>query len=330
MTVKGKSRMKLGVLSGATAAAVVLVAAALAFACTPQAEISLTPSVGPAGSTITVAGSGFSSRGGPVEVYWKSRSTAPVATAEPDLTGRVSLSFVVPPDTQGGYYTVVAIQNPAYPARAVFHVPGAAPAPEPAPRPEPAPQPEPAPLAEAAPQPGGTGQAPAPNAGQQPSAGRQRSGGREPGAGRRPSGRERPDSARGKPAAGRPQRPASPNAVVRDRSGRLVFGGSAAPAGDPPHGRRAAGAGAPRGAPGKALGAGEGPARGSASGDLWSGFASERNQSLTGGGSEATLPSSGSARTFAVGLGLLGLGLLALFSGFLIAAVRRRSRPRRA
>lgn len=303
-------RRRLFTLTFAASAAVVLVVAALAFACSPQAGISLTPNVGPAGSTVTVAGSGFSRAGGPVEVYWNSRSTAPVASAEPDLTGKVSLSFSVPAGARGGYYTVIAIQNPAFPARAVFQVPGSSAPPEPAP------------------QPGGAGQPPAtvqpPSAGEPPAAVQQ------PSAGQRPSGDGRRRSTPGQrtpaeaPRAG--EGPAALNSpVVGDRSGRPVFSGSLAPAAAARSDRGAA-AGpstAAAGPAGEAASAVGGASQRSASGDLWSGFSSERSPSLTGGPHTA-LPTTKPGPAQAVGLALLGLGLSALLAGFVIAAARRR------
>jgi len=63
------------------------------------------------------------------------------------------------------------------------------------------------------------------------------------------------------------------------------------------------------------------PSAASANGDLWSGFASEPTR---GGLGDITAPAGSPATTLSIGMGLLGLALVALVASFGIAAVRRR------
>lgn len=91
-------RMRRSLWSMFAALAVMVGAAAIAWACTPQAIIYLGPSsTGPAGSTITVTGKGFIP--GPVEI--RMDSGAPLATATgPDF----SVPVRIPAAKPGVYY----------------------------------------------------------------------------------------------------------------------------------------------------------------------------------------------------------------------------------
>lgn len=125
--------MVLAVLSTMTAGA------ALAWACTPSAFTSLTPSSGGPGATTTVRGEGFVE--GPVEVRWASTG-AVLATA----TGpKFSVAVTIPADAPAGAHYIQSVaRNQADGAVAGEHIrafevtdPNAAqPQPEPQPRPE--------------------------------------------------------------------------------------------------------------------------------------------------------------------------------------------------
>lgn len=98
-------RTRLMVLSTLGAASVCLAMAALAWACTPQAFISLSPSSGLPGTVVTVSGHGFVS-GGPVEVRMGAVNGAPITTA----TGSTfAVTVTIPQSAAGGYQTLGAI-----------------------------------------------------------------------------------------------------------------------------------------------------------------------------------------------------------------------------
>jgi len=86
----------------AGALATVFAAASLAWACTPQAFLVLSPNAGPAGTSRTATSAAFSDS--PVELRWGSSSGPVLATGSgPSF----SASFTVP-SAAPGYYTVVA------------------------------------------------------------------------------------------------------------------------------------------------------------------------------------------------------------------------------
>lgn len=98
-------------------------------------------------------------------------------------------------------------------------------------------------------------------------------------------------------------------------SGPEVFPGSVPPT--PAAQRQGA---SPPGAPAPA----GGPSERSATGDLWSGFGAGNQASLLPSMTDPEVPEEGPGSQLAIGVGLLGLGLLALLSGFGAAEVRRR------
>lgn len=92
----------LGVLAG------ILSGAAVAWACTEQAAISLAPRSGPPGSTVTVSGSAF--RSGPVEIRWHAPDGALLGTATgPQPVARVT----IPANASPQVYYMVAVQRGA-------------------------------------------------------------------------------------------------------------------------------------------------------------------------------------------------------------------------
>lgn len=68
---------------------------------------------------------------------------------------------------------------------------------------------------------------------------------------------------------------------------------------------------------------GTGSLQRSAVGDLWSGFGRGKRLSLVPSQTDPAVPASGLSGQLALSLGLLGLGLVALFAGFALATVRR-------
>jgi len=71
------------------------------------------------------------------------------------------------------------------------------------------------------------------------------------------------------------------------------------------------------------------PTTRTATADLWSGFASSKNPSLMPSAGDPGVPAGGTSTGVLAGLGLLGVGLLALFGlGALAVAARREARSR--
>jgi hypothetical protein len=100
--------------------ALLLGAAATAFACSNLATISPSADSGHAGDTITLVGTSFPiprSAGTPptaVVVHWGSIDGPVVANAVPDRTGTISATFTVPP-SQPGNVVILAVQRRAVP-----------------------------------------------------------------------------------------------------------------------------------------------------------------------------------------------------------------------
>ena len=273
-------------------AAVVVGAASLAWACTPQAQITLSPQEGAPGSTVIVRGSQFVPDQ-PVQIYWGSSSGTPLGQA----TGpSFSKAVTIPENASAGVTNVVA-RSGVWEAKDAFKV---------------VPNDPPPPSG-----PGGGSSNPPGGGGSKPGGAGQPTGNPN-GTGQRDSGGPGggPDRAdrTGAPGSGGPATGAersargglrSNPAVMKTRSGQVVFGGSV-----------------PVGAPQAAAGAIRSTRR-SASGDLWSGFSSPARASLTPGLTDqagAATPGAG----LRVGIGLLSTGLVALFGGLLVAEVRRR------
>lgn len=141
-------------------AAVVLGGAAVSWACTGQGSIMLSPAGGPAGTVVTVKGTGFGANS--VDIRWGSASsTAPLLGTAP--SGNFAVDVKIPDARSGVYYVVAVPSAPAEgtteraPGSAAFTVtePVAEPAPvTTAPQPQTAaPQPQPVASQPVAPQP---------------------------------------------------------------------------------------------------------------------------------------------------------------------------------
>ncbi len=267
--------------------------AALAWACTPQAYINLSSTSGGPGDTVTVTGRGFID--GPVEIYWNESGTAPLATARgPEF----SIPVTIPQAASGVHYVTTAARTPdgqlvGSPSRA-FEIQGAALTPT---------GPSGGAPNDSRPAPKGTGRP----LGDTPSPER-------PGAlqltGASPPRDRTPARSQAPSASGGPALDSS--AAVRTPSLDDVPGDST-----PTSGRGQAVGGVSDSAPA--------PSAGSAVADLWSGFGSSRAPSLLSG-EAADVPGADGGSPLAVGVGLMGLGLVALFAGFAMAEVRRRRR----
>lgn len=289
-------------------AVVVLSAAALAWACSPQAAIGLSSGNGRVGERTTVTGSGFTAA--ETEIHWNSLSGPVIGSA----TGRSFTVEVTIPEAAPDVYYIVAV-NAEGRASAPVEVVASSSADTPA---EPGAGPGESPGAA----PGGTtapsGKSKGGSArGDSESNSRSRSdSGRANDGGPAPGTRTRAGTDRGRhgtalqseggpsPAAG------TDSGTVTTGSGQRVFAGSVKP-------DRGSG---PRAAKDPRTGS---PSQASAAGDLWGGFASAREPSLTAPDGGA-LPDDAPGSQFAVGTGILGLGLVGLFGGFLVAAMRRR------
>ena len=122
----------------AAVAAIVMLVAGAAFACTNLATVNLSSSMGKPGDAITLTGTGFMANaaempmdgmvmdmgaGGammgdlsvrsPVTVRWNGPDGPVLSTAVPDRSGTISVLFSIP-DAPAGHYTVVAVQKNAH------------------------------------------------------------------------------------------------------------------------------------------------------------------------------------------------------------------------
>lgn len=295
-------------------AALIVVPAALSWACGPNRAIQLDRFNYPPGGTVTVTGANFFPD---IPISIKMNG-APVASTTTSGSGNFSVSFAAP--TAAGTYTIVADGVDPDTGNAL---PGTG-------SPQSFTVTAPSPAA-GAPSSGGntpsTGNAaPAPGAtpGTQPGAtrqnGRNRTSGRErsrPGAGER-SGAGRQLSRSG---AGTGTAPVNTTEGVIQTAGRTAFAGSVT------RKDRAAAARAKTEAGSTATKAR--PTTSTATADLWSGFASSKNPSLMPSTADSGVPAAGTSTGVVAGLALLGVGLVALLGlGGLVAAGRRRGRAR--
>ena len=93
------------VLASVGVLAVVLASVSLAWACVPQGSLSLTPKVGPAGSTVTAKASGFPA-GSTVEIRWGSKTGPLLKTG----TGpSFSTPITIPAAAPGVHYVSAAM-----------------------------------------------------------------------------------------------------------------------------------------------------------------------------------------------------------------------------
>lgn len=95
-----------------TASAVMLIGAAIAWACTPSAYLyPVNPGRGPAGAEVTLRGGQFGT--GPVEIRWASESGRLLTTTMgPEFTTTVT----IPDRPEGVYYLVAVARDPANPS----------------------------------------------------------------------------------------------------------------------------------------------------------------------------------------------------------------------
>lgn len=101
-----------GAIASTTAAAAILVTAAVGFACTNLATLNLSAPQGKPGEVVTVTGSSFSTKAPVADVVlrWNGVEGTELARVQPDKAGNISASFTVP-DSQPGYYVLVATQK---------------------------------------------------------------------------------------------------------------------------------------------------------------------------------------------------------------------------
>ncbi len=297
--------------------AVLLVPAAIAWACNPQAHMKCGGSQGcvvAPGGSLNVSGTYFQANNG---LTLSLDSGGTVSNVTTNAGGAFSTSIQAP--SQPGSYTLLAkntngTSRSGLPARLSFEV--AAPS-------SAAPSPTAQSPANAAPQ----AQSPSFN---EPSVTR------SPAQQRSSSGDNQGTSTPGDspaartPAARTPATGGSDGTAITQESGREVFAGSAAPTGSnsstpsfgSPSATPSTGSQAEpsTGTSGRTSGT---PSEQAAGGDVWSGFGSN-SASLLPSADDAASPDSGTGSGFGWGIALLSLGLVALVSGVAVAEVRRR------
>lgn len=318
----------------AVAAVAVLIPAALALACSPQAYLTLNGSFAP-GDTVRVSGS-FFVKDTAITVSLDPTSQSKVVMAS--SSGSFQTSFTLPANAPFGGYTVTAIGYDSngdviqgLPQKASFAV-----TPPTAAQPQPQPQPSSTPVATATPQ--ATSQS-AP-AGSQPVATTSRPAARPAG---KPSAEfseprvfSEPNVSKSAPSTPRAtSKPAAPRTDRAAVNGRAVFGGSVAPV----TGRvafapttNAAVAQPPRSSAKKATGSApastatsQQAAEQTAAEDVWSAQTAGSAPSVlpvAGDGVAVSSPRAGSQ--LALGIVLLGGGVLALLGGLVAGEARRR------
>lgn len=282
----------------------VLVPAALAWACNPQARLHLDRSAYTTGSQMQVSGVDFKED---VQLTLSLEPGGAVATVTTSSTGYFTAR--VPAPSSPGSYTLSAVGFEGdkvidgLPARVSFSV-------TPASRPGSTPQTGTSRPGATAPTPGRFVEPEVPRARRFSAPSRRASGGRAPARSRTGGGTDR--AAAVTTGAG----------VIKGSSG-TVFAGSVARAdrvASTSRGKSGAASDARRGK------AARSSARSAVGEDVWSGF-SDKAPGLLGSSFEA-VPDGGAGSQLGWGLGLLALGLLALVSGFAGAEVRRRRASR--
>ena len=280
-----------------------VVPVAIAWACNPQAQISLDKTTYQPGSTITVHGSYFTSQ--PVTVSGPAGST----TVTPSSGGGFTTTLSGP--SSAGNYTVSASKPTGGFAPASFRVAApvaAAPTPS---------QPSAAPTA-AAPAPQQQAARPTPQF-DTPSVARSQA----------PASAERRTTApaRSSGSTTAPRASTGSAGTVTSATGQQVFSGSTAQAAAPvqtfatapaPAAASSRSSSASRPAPATS----SAPAEQAALSDLFSNYEPGRTPSLTG--SAAGEPAGGAGSGLGLGIGLLAFGLFSLVAGLTAAEVRRR------
>ena len=122
-----KNRNRL-ILSTVLALSALVAAAAIAWACVPTPSITVNPKSGPAGTTVTVNGTGFYDTG-PVTIRWN--DTEPIRTLDPPTDGNHTSGYAfqvqvqVPSTAAPGCHTITAHQpGQRLPGAAAFEIPG--------------------------------------------------------------------------------------------------------------------------------------------------------------------------------------------------------------
>ena len=90
-----------------------LIALAPAFACTPQANLTLPTSRVDPGGTVSVIGQVFAPTGvdaGPVTLRWNGVTGQALATVDADAQGTFQADVTVPSDVTPGFYLISAVQ----------------------------------------------------------------------------------------------------------------------------------------------------------------------------------------------------------------------------
>jgi len=297
------------VLSLFAVLAAVLVPAAIAWACNPQAYLRLDQSSYAPGSQMQVSGAFFKSNaqltlslepGGEVaRITTSGNGSFTTTVAAPSAPGSYTISAV-------GYEPDGTVTN-GLPARASFTVAAAESRPAPGSSPQQgASQPQTSQPGAAAPSPGRFAEPEVPRARAFSTPGRRAAGDRRPAT--RTGGGERAAAVNTGagviPAAGS-SAPVFAGSVARADRVAATSGGRSAAANRARDGR-----------------AGSSSAQSALGEDAWSGFDSAQAPGLTGGGNAVSDGGAGSQLGW--GLGLLALGLLALVAGLTVAEVRRR------
>ena len=292
----GRGSRRRGLIAFAVAS-LLLVPAAIAWACNPQAQLWPDQQSYSPGESMRISGSYFPANTG----ITISSSSGAVATATTNGSGAFVASMAAP--RAAGTYTLKAVRADGQFQSGLPKV---------------------ASYAVAAPAARAPATRPAPSTTTQPTGSRSFS---EPGISRSPvrsvAGSGGSDGGGAQPLSGSTGGVAGGGTVVTGLTGVPVFAGSVAPA-QPTFGS------APGVAPARAAAAS--PARGTAArstgraaaadSDVWSGFANGRTPSLTADTADA--PDSGTGSSLGLGIGLLAVGLLALVAGLTAAEVRRR------
>lgn len=272
--------------------AVFVATAALAWACQPNASISLSPTEGIARSQVTVKGADFTSE--PVSIHWASPDGPVLATVTPSQ-GRFTVTVTVP-QADPNVYFIYAV-GPQATKQSPFEV-----------LPTPTPNPPPTPPGGQTGSPPAGSKPPAPAATTSPTKGSSPttpSRAHKSPAGSRGGARRRGEGSTRRVVAGTPG--GGQGAVAKTGSGQKVFAGSLAPG--------------KRGSPAK-KGSQRGAARPAETTTSKHGIAgSKRLPSLT---SDSTALDDGPDRRLGIGVGLLALGLVIPLAGFLVAEMRRR------
>jgi hypothetical protein len=292
--------------------AIPLTAAALAWACTPSASMQLdgVAASGPVATSVPLTASGFP-EGGAIEIRWDTIGGPVLASG----TGPTLSTAVTIPESAPGDHIILAVGNKPDGSRfdvtsVVYTIPGAAPE-APAQAQAPAAQPKTTKAAQPA-------RKPAASVVPKRSSSTTKSNATAPARGPAP----RP--AVKAPAPARQSTPAVPSSnppVVQARNGRAVFGGSVAPATKPKASgrsdsakRHAAKSTTPRAAaPQRPQTAAQKPA--------------VKSPALVPSVADPQVQPSSPGATLVLGVGLLGIGMVALFGGALVAQARRRRAP---